>query len=293
MVNEFRQYLKKSLLTSLDRSIDELGAKYGDEYFADFEKHLSFLSKVLNVPDFPRQAASAFIKFNKEILKEELAFRETGQYSSSDFGQIRRDVYENPEVMGNYYLTGLYLTYFIWPHHYRLLRFYRDDFLAKAGEVSVFMEWGVGHGLLSQLAFTRWPSAKARLYDVSPFSLQFAQKLLASTGFSASEVVLGDVTVMETGQADAIICGELLEHVPDPRKLLRKLRASLRPGARAFMTGAINSAQEDHLTLFSSVDQILQLVTEEGFTVAESVTLIHPNRAKEKDAPTVLALVLH
>lgn len=292
MVNEFRDYLRKSILASLDGSIDKLGTQYGDGYFSDFEDHLLLLSKALKVADFPRQAARAFVKFNKGILREELSFRETGRYSSSNFSQIRRDVYENPEVMEDYYLAGLYLTYFIWPHHYRLLRFFRDSFLGPAGDVSVFMEWGVGHGLLSQLAFSRWPSAKAGLYDISPYSLQFSGRLLEAAGFSAFETNLGDVTVMATGQADAIICGELLEHVDEPRKLLCKLRSSMNPGARAFMTGAINSAQEDHLTLFSSAEQVRELVSQAGFSVIDSVSLVHPNRAHEKDAPTVLALVL-
>lgn len=293
MVNEFRSHLRKSILASLDKSIEELGTQYGEGYLSDFEAHLLVLSKVLKGADFSRQAVRAFVKFNKGILKEELSFRETGRYSASEFSQIRRDVYENPEVMEDYYLAGLYLTYYIWPHHYRLLRFFRDSFLEPPGDVSVFMEWGVGHGLLSQLAFNRWPSAKAGLYDVSPYSLQFSGRLLEASGFSAFETNLGDVTSLETGQADAVICGELLEHVDDPRKLLGKLRSSMNPGARAFMTGAINSAQEDHLTLFSSAEQVQELVAEAGFSVVDSVKLVHPNRAHEKDAPSVLALVLN
>jgi 2-polyprenyl-3-methyl-5-hydroxy-6-metoxy-1,4-benzoquinol methylase len=54
------------------------------------------------------------------------------------------------------------------------------------------------------------------------------------------EVVVGDVETMELPFApssfDAVVCGDLVEHLRDPRAALERLRPLLRPGGRLVLT---------------------------------------------------------
>ena len=149
MIQSFREKLQKSLLSFLDNPVEEMITKYGDKYLQDIEHHLTLLGNAFYGKDFIANAANAYIKFNKEILREEIEFKKTGKYSATDYEEIKKSVYNNDNIMSGYYLTGLYLSYFFWPHHYMIFNFFRDEFVGKLGKVEKLMEWGSGHGLLT------------------------------------------------------------------------------------------------------------------------------------------------
>jgi 2-polyprenyl-3-methyl-5-hydroxy-6-metoxy-1,4-benzoquinol methylase len=55
-----------------------------------------------------------------------------------------------------------------------------------------------------------------------------------------TEVHVGDIETMELpfepGSFDAIVCGDLIEHVRDPQAMLARLRSLLRPGGRLVLS---------------------------------------------------------
>jgi 2-polyprenyl-3-methyl-5-hydroxy-6-metoxy-1,4-benzoquinol methylase len=70
--------------------------------------------------------------------------------------------------------------------------------------------------------------------------------------------------------ADWLVCVEVLEHLEDPVAFLRGLRAAMAPGAKAFITAAINAAHADHIYLYRSADDVLAHLIEAGFTLEQS-----------------------
>jgi SAM-dependent methyltransferase len=56
------------------------------------------------------------------------------------------------------------------------------------------------------------------------------------------------------GRYDAIVMCELLEHLSDPAAALTAVRECLAPGGRAFVTMAVNIAQEDHVYLYPDLE---------------------------------------
>lgn len=296
LVGELRDRLTQSMFRSLAEPIETLATEYGATYLDDFEVHLQLLCDAFPERPWPDWAALGFLGLNKEILKEEMSFRQTGQYSAtgSDLDKVAADVYHNPDVMDRYYLVGLYDTYFLWPHHFRLLQFYRQQFLKTGDPPSHIMEWGVGHGLLTLEAMQWWPQSVAAIVDLSAYSLQFANRLLATAGLgervSSQE---GDILqLQDCPKTDRLICSELLEHVPRPDLLLQRVRQALADGGLAYLTGAINAPQPDHVYLFRSDQELLRMIEEQGLTVNAHLTVCHPNRAAQSNPPAVVAMVV-
>jgi 2-polyprenyl-3-methyl-5-hydroxy-6-metoxy-1,4-benzoquinol methylase len=274
----------------------DLAQQYGPAYLADFEDHLRLLRRAFDGKPWPDWAVRGYVSLTKKILVEEIGFRESGAYSAQpdDLARIIDEVYDNEDVMDRYYLVGLYCTYFLWPHHYKILEFYRTTFLQTGAPPEQISEWGVGHGLLSLEALRTWPHARAALVDISRFSLDFSQRLLEAAGvgvrcqYQRDNVM--DMTALPV--VDRIICSELLEHVPDPNRLLKQVYDGLRPGGCAYLTGAINAAQPDHIFLFTTSDELFQMVESHGFRINAHLTTSHPNREHELHPPSVLALVV-
>lgn len=291
-----RSTLHGSLFRSLGRGMDQLEAEFGAPYLADFEAHLALLRASHPARPFPAWPVDGYVAFNRMILREEIRFRAAQAYSATaaDLERIGEEIYHNEGVMGGYYLVGLYLTYFIWPHHYRMLSLYRDAFLgSEAGDCAAFAEWGVGHGLFSLAALRRWPDATGDLYDLSRHSLDFSEALLGAAGiagrcrFAAADVLAAP----DLPRVDRLVCSELLEHVADPAGVLRRVRACLNPGGRAFLTAAVNAPQADHVFLFRSETEVFDMVRAEGLRVTTHAMVVHPNRAAEATPPAVVGLI--
>jgi hypothetical protein len=62
----------------------------------------------------------------------------------------------------------------------------------------------------------------------------------------------------------------VLEHLEDPVAFLRGLRATMAPGAKAFITAAVNAAHADHIYLYRSADDVLAHLIDAGFTLEQS-----------------------
>jgi len=296
LIKEFQNKLKNSFFSFLASSIDALEITYGNDYLTDAEKYFQLLKRTFPSKNFIEWAFDSFIAFNLEILGEEKLFKEKGCYSAGvcDFEQVCNEIYKNPDIMDGYYLVGMFLSYFCWQHHYELLSFYRKNFLEATDSIpDTVMEWGVGHGLLTLLALSAWTKVKSIVYDISPYSLKFSQKLFSAAGYDTNcEYRIGDILKEGTSCVDRLICGELLEHVPNPKSLMNKIYLSLRPGGLAFVTGAVNSAQHDHIYLFRNPEEIYGLANECNLNIISSTVVVHPNRKGRDLEPTVVAMIL-
>jgi 2-polyprenyl-3-methyl-5-hydroxy-6-metoxy-1,4-benzoquinol methylase len=92
---------------------------------------------------------------------------------------------------------------------------------------------------------------------------------------------------------DAGISCFLLEHLERPQELLSSLSAALKPGAHAFITGAITAAEIDHIYEFKSEGEILSLVESVGFRVKHLYSAEPVNTPRNrKYLPRSLAMVV-
>ncbi len=147
------------------------------------------------------------------------------------------------------------------------------------------------------LGLDELPKARLRGYDISPSSIEIAGALAQAAGtgrrarYETRDAL--DLVQMPKQSADAGICSFLVEHLEDPDKLFRVMHHLLRPGGRAFVTGALTAAQIDHIYEFRNESELVCMAEAQGLRVLETLST-NPNRLlpRARFVPRSMAMLL-
>lgn len=243
------------------------------ERFWPQAEHLATLSTRLE-----GSPVESLAEYTVMYLKEQMRFEKTGSYSNDDFDEVRRKVYDNPDVMRRFYLEGLMLTHAFWPIHLDIHAFFSSVFIPRVPDRGVGLEVGFGHGLYLLEILSERPGTTTRSFDISPFSCEYAARLLTIGGVASDryELTLADVREplpAEDGSQSWAVFAEVLEHIPNPAEALGELARILEPGAPLFATTVLFSNAIDHITQFESPEQVRGMLTDAGFEVVEERVL--------------------
>lgn len=232
-------------------------AQRADAFFKKYEALLHSQNKDINY------AIECYLQMLADVNYETVQFIQTGEYSSKSFAEVNRRVYGNPEVM-EYYMHGLLLSQFLWAHHYHVLLFFHDMIRKHAPHIHRYLEIGGGHGLyLSEAMNLIGDQATFELVDISRSSIEMTR---AMTGISDLSCHLTDVYEYRPALGyDFITLGEVLEHVEQPRLLLKKIHGLLNEEGRLLITTPTNAPAIDHIYLFRNAAEIREIITEAGF----------------------------
>ena len=237
------------------------------------------------------RALEGVARMSFDFLRLQPRFMKTGRYRSARSAPLRERIYARKEVMEGYYLDGLLLTYAFWINHAAVYRWFVQTFLPLLPPQARVLEIGVGHGLMALTLLRALPSARYEGLDLSPFSLEYAARLLSANGVDPRRASLREEDASGPALAaaearDAVLCCEVLEHVEDPAGLLRTVRRRLRAGGRAFVTTVANMEADDHIYRFEDEAHIRRAVEEAGLRVESELVL--PLRGYETARPRPL-----
>ena len=197
-----------------------------------------------------------------------------GHYPVSNLDEAVSSVYDNEEVMVRYML-GLGLSQFLWSQHFDLFKFYRQVIRSYGlSQKENFLEIGSGHGLfLFELFKAVGLEKRLDVVDISKTSINISKDFIKSlypnmqnkVHFIHSDIV----DYSPSKKYDFITMGEVLEHVPDPVRVLEGLRCLLCKDGVAYISTAVNSPALDHIYHFHSTDEIRVMLRHAGFEVLE------------------------
>jgi 2-polyprenyl-3-methyl-5-hydroxy-6-metoxy-1,4-benzoquinol methylase len=281
------------------------------------ESHQKFLANALiQLTDRERQALSTYITFFSEngkaipyiaecynslvrdTINEQFYFIKNKKYRFSTFSEVKSEVYFNDDFMEKY-MIGLGISTFLWPQHLKIHRFFLDRL--PRNNPGTYLEIGPGHGFYFIDAMKNTEYSFFEGIDISPKSIWLTNTIIGSGLFGRFDnyrVYLADFSQFNPDKTyDAIVMGEVLEHVENPLSLLDKIYLITNKNSFIFITTVINAPAIDHIYLFDSINSIKELIFKAKLFIKD--ILIAPANEKlsiekniEKKFPINVALVL-
>lgn len=219
-------------------------------------------------------AIQGYAEFALDAMRNQKYFEKHGRYRWNKLDDIQTRYYDSETHMMQNYLPGMYLSHYLWPHHFKLLTFFRTQILPGIQPAPrLFYDVGIGTGMYSRETLRGLPNVRGKGFDISRYSVAFTRNSLESYGvMSRYDFVLSNIFTapLPPEQADFLVSQEVLEHLEDPARFCRILHDLLKPGGRAYITAAINAAHSDHIYLFRSPAEVETLLKVAGWRVLTS-----------------------
>lgn len=275
----------------LESSLSELKTSEKDE----LESYLSYCTKQGLGLDF---LADCYNTIVKDTLREQVYFLRNKRYRCSSYAEVAGSVYLNDNYMKRY-MYGLAMTTTLWPNHREIHRFF-SEVLPKETSGN-YLEIGPGHGVYFMNAMRSCQYGNYQAVDISPTSIALTRSILESGEFGDFRnfdlVCDNFLNATFSGKKfDAIVMGEVLEHVENPAAFMNKIRELSNPGTFIFVTTAINAPAIDHIYLFESPEAVHDLVQQAGFRVVSEKISPYPSldltKTMELGLPVNIALQL-
>ncbi len=265
-----------------------------EEEIARLGTYLEFcLSKGLTL-DY---LAECYLTILGDTLEEQLYFRDNGSYRHSTFDEVAASVYHDRDYMDRY-MYGLAITNFLWPNHLAMARFLRET-LPK-DRPGRYLEIGPGHGFLLLSAIEVGSFDDVLAVDLSAASVEQTRTIIdhfhPDAPARVEERDFLEAADLEPGSYDAIVMGEVLEHVEQPDVFLRRIAELAKDDAYIFVTTCINAPAVDHIYLWRTTDELEEMIRDNGLDIVEPLRLPYEGKtleeSREQDLPINVAYVL-
>ena len=235
----------------------------------------------------------------EDTTGEQMHFFRHGEYRHKSYAEVADRVYHDRSYMDRY-MYGLVLTAFLWPNHVQIARFFEK--VLPTDRSGNYLEVGPGHGFFMASAAARGSFDRLTGIDISAASISQTRALLDHFAPGVSErceLRLADfheAADLQSGSFDALIMGEVLEHVENPDVFLRRLHGLARDDAFIYVTTCVNAPAIDHIFLWRTTDEIEALIEASGFQIVEALRLPYEGKtleqARKQALPINVAYVL-
>lgn len=194
-----------------------------------------------------------YVRLNLE-KKEHLSFEEA-----------REEIYEQ-----KFYPLVTHFTFALQPSAVARLRFIREVVATIREERGSFADLGCGSGVILCDVLRHKPHWTGEGLDISPAAIDYAERLSiykqvhARAGFSVGDMAqlpYGDETL------DLIISSEVIEHAPDPDRVMREITRVLRPHGKLILTIPMESHAVAHLNSPGRPEDLREMCQRAGLSV--------------------------
>lgn len=255
------------------KSIQRILESADDRYLAFAESVVERMLTAVDEGECFEYLAQTYLWYTKLLRIEEMYYAQEGKYRYDNFQDVYHKVYSRDDYMLDY-VVGLGLSQPLWVNHYRIFRFFLDEYVPMISEAKTGAEIGVGHGLFHSEAMRGASDLQTTLLDISPTSLDFTRRMIAATGINPERAtpVLTDVQEsipLDDGSLDMLLLGELIEHIENGRGVMTTLAGKMAPGGMCYFSTAANAPAEDHILLFTTSDEIRDFVGSCGWSIVK------------------------
>ena len=228
--------------------------------------------------------AKCYLTVVADTLREQIYFQRHGKYRYATFAEVAGHVYFDPEYMADY-MHGLALSSYLWPNHLELFRFFRASL--PTDRRGSYLEIGPGHGYFFKTAMQLSRYDAFHGVDISATSIGLTRDLVERYGGDRTAQVR--LECLDFLEADlpragfaAIVMGEVLEHVEQPERFLRKLASLAADDAFLFVTTCINAPAIDHIRLFRDPRELQDMFVACGLAIRQQRICPHAGKTLDE-----------
>jgi 2-polyprenyl-3-methyl-5-hydroxy-6-metoxy-1,4-benzoquinol methylase len=273
--NKIRKYKNLYIISRLickknplqEKRIIKIFLDQNNQYFSDSEKickEIIFLKNKLRLKLL--DIANFYNNFCFETIKEQIFLKKNKTYRAIYEKNNNLALYSSEKKMIEY-MIALMLTQVFWKSHVKIIHWYKNN--VKNFRIKNFLEIGAGHGLLAKILLSKEVVKEADICDISGLSIKFSKYTLRK------EIIKKNVNFIRKDffslkikkKYDFIIMGEVIEHVVNPNKFLKKAKLLLRKNGKVFISTCANCAQKDHLYHFKKISEIRSLLKKNSFRI--------------------------
>ena len=214
----------------------------------------------------------AYLLFLDNTWEETKYFITEGHYRHSSVSEVIEKVYYNEKYMKQY-MIGLQLSGYLWKTHKIINSWYKEKLKAFKG--NYYLEIGPGHGQYFLEAMNLHNFKHYVGIDLSPTSIELASRYIGKFVEDKTvdnSLICRDFLEMQFHNVfDGVCIAEVLEHTEKPEKILQKIYDLTTIGGNVYVSVPINGPAIDHIYLFASIEEFLELVKSVGFVVKDYI----------------------
>lgn len=261
-----------------------------DAEIADLEKYLEYCeTKGLTL----EYLSQCYLTIVQDTLKEQMYFMRHRKYQQSNYEDVAKAIYHNKEYMDRY-MYGLAITGFFWPNHVEMGRFFMRTLPKDKG--GKYLEIGPGHGYYLMKALELGSFGSYTGIDISEASIRQTEAILdhfypdAKDKIDLRQMDFLDADGLQAGSYDAIVMGEVLEHVENPLTFMKRIAELAKPDAYIYMTTCANAPAIDHIYLYECPKDVEDQFEAASLDIVESCILPYKGQTVERCIKDGLAI---
>lgn len=264
-------------------------SKATHEEVKDLNLYLDFCENIgLNL----EYLSECYLTIVEDTLEEQIYFRKHKKYRYASFQDVANHVYFDPDYMSKY-MYGLAITGYFWPNHLEMYRFFQNTIpRSRNGQ---YLEIGPGHGSYMMRAIKNCSYENFTGIDISETSIDLTSKIIKyfcpdiKKKYSL-ECIDFIKAKLPHNKYEAVIMGEVLEHVEQPDIFLKKIRDIASEDAYIFITTCVNAPAIDHIYLYNSVCEVETMIKDCGLFIHNSLILPYEGKTVEECEEKLLSV---
>jgi 2-polyprenyl-3-methyl-5-hydroxy-6-metoxy-1,4-benzoquinol methylase len=218
----------------------------------------------------------SYLTLVEDTISEQIYFNKHKHYRYSSYSEVAGIVYDDPDYMDRY-MHGLAISSFLWPNHVAITRYFKKTLPADVS--GRYLEVGPGHGQFLLMAVQGAAYKDYLGVDISATSTQqtraivdhFVPDLAGRVALQTKDFLAKDD--LEANSFDAIVAGEVVEHVEQPEAFFKRIAELAKPDAHIFLTTCINTPAIDHIYLWRTPEELETMIQDCGLNIRDRLTL--------------------